>query len=131
VNDGVRRPLGSLRGRAALGGLRRPAAQVLEDALTDLRINPGDEVRWINQRSMPVTVEFLGAALDAVTCARGFGERGLTNPLGRLWEETTIEPNDGAGLCFTTVGTVIYNARMEPAVAGGETIESGTIRIGQ
>jgi hypothetical protein len=29
------------------------------------------------------------------------------------------------------VGTVTYNARMESAVAGGQTIESGTIRIGQ
>lgn len=54
----------------------------------------------------------------------------LRRPLEELLD-VCIEPNDSAGLCFTTVGTVIYNARVEPAVAGGETIESGTIRIGQ
>jgi hypothetical protein len=30
-----------------------------------------------------------------------------------------------------TVGMVTYNARMDSAVAGGQTIESGTIRVGQ
>ena len=96
---------------------------------TDLLVLPGDEVRWVNQRSLPVTVEFLGDALSAISCENGFSTRGLANMRGRLQESTTIEADHTASLCFTSAGTVTYNARMESAVAGGETIESGTVRI--
>jgi plastocyanin len=92
----------------------------------DLRVQPGDEIRWVNQRSMPVTVEFLGNALDDVTCQSGF-----SNLLRRQQESATIRPNESASLCFGRVGTVTYNARMGSPVAGGQMIESGTIRIGQ
>src|SRR4030095_10086056 len=51
----------------------------------NLRVQPDDEVRWVNQRSMPVTVEFLGDALDDVTCQRGFD-----NLTGRQQEMATI-----------------------------------------
>jgi len=92
----------------------------------NLRVQPGDEVRWVNQRSTPVTVEFLGDALAEVTCQTGF-----SSLLRRQQEAATVEPNESASLCFGRVGTVTYNARMESAVAGGQTIESGTIRVGQ
>ncbi|MEX2469265.1 MAG: hypothetical protein WD396_05870 [Pseudohongiellaceae bacterium] len=81
---------------------------------------------WVNQRNTPVTVEFLSDALDEVSCARGFN-----NLLGRLQESTTINPNESASLCLTEVGVVTYNARMESAVAGGQVIQSGTIRVGR
>ena len=92
----------------------------------NLRVQPGDEIRWVNQRSMAVTVEFLGNALDDVTCQSGF-----SNLLRRQQESATIRPNESASLCFGRVGTVTYNARMGSPVAGGQMIESGTIRIGQ
>jgi plastocyanin len=92
----------------------------------NLRVQPGDEIRWVNQRSTPVTVEFLGEALDDVTCQSGF-----SSLLRRQQESTTIQPNESASLCFGKVGTVTYNARMESPVAGGQMIESGTIHIGQ
>jgi plastocyanin len=92
----------------------------------NLRVQRGDEVRWINQRSTSVTVEFLGDALADVTCQTGF-----SNLLRRQQETATIKPNESASLCFGTVGTLTYNARMESPVAGGQTIESGTIRVGQ
>lgn len=95
-------------------------------APTNLRVQPGDEVRWVNQRSLAVTIEFLGDALDDVTCSKGF-----SNFIGRQQEEATIKPNESVSLCFATVGTVTYNARMDSALAGGQTIESGTIRIVQ
>lgn len=91
-----------------------------------LRVQPGDEIRWVNHRSTPVTVEFLGEALDDVTCQSGF-----SSLLRRQQESTTIKPNESASLCFGKVGTVTYNARMESSVAGGQLIESGTIHIGQ
>ncbi|HET6628812.1 MAG TPA: hypothetical protein VFG91_03460 [Woeseiaceae bacterium] len=99
-----------------------------EEGMTpsNLRVQLGDEVRWVNQRSTPVTVEFLGDALADVSCQRGF-----SNLLRRQQETATIEPNESASLCFGRVGTVTYNARMESPVAGGKTIESGTIRVSQ
>ena len=93
---------------------------------SNLRVQPGDEVRWVNQRSTAVTVEFLGEALDDVTCQTGF-----SSLLRRQQETATINPNESASLCFGKVGTVTYNARMESPVAGGQMIESGTIRVGQ
>lgn len=93
---------------------------------TSLWVQPGDEVRWVNKRSTPVTVEFLGDALADVTCQSGF-----SSLLRRQQETATIEPNQSASLCFGKPGTVTYNARMESPVAGGQTIESGTIRVGQ
>ena len=92
----------------------------------NLRVQPDDEVRWVNQRSMPVTVEFLGDALDDVTCQRGFD-----NLIGRQQEVATIQPNESVSLCFGNPGTVTYNTRMDSAVAGGQMIESGTIHVGQ
>ena len=96
----------------------------------NLRVDSGDEIRWVNQRTMPVTVEFLAGALDTVSCEEGFSKRGLTNIRGKLQESTTIPPNEHASLCFTANGTIAYNARMESAVAGGQNIESGTVRVG-
>ena len=93
---------------------------------SNLRVQPGDEVRWVNQRSTPVTVEFLGDALEDVTCQTGF-----SSLLRRQQETATISPNESASLCFGKIGTVTYNARMESPVAGGQMIESGRIRIGQ
>src|SRR5690606_39666873 len=45
---------------------------------TNLRVQPGDEVRWVNQRSTAVTVELLGDALADVTCQTGFSDRKST-----------------------------------------------------
>jgi hypothetical protein len=56
---------------------------------------------------------------------------GFSSFLRRQQETATIEPNETASLCFSKTGTVTYNARMDSPVAGGQVIESGTIRIGQ
>jgi plastocyanin len=98
---------------------------------TTLLVRPGDEIRWVNQRSTAVTVEFLEGAFDNLSCASGFSRRTLQNLRGRLQESATIRPNDSASLCFAGTGTISYNARMDSPVAGGQTIESGTIRVGQ
>jgi plastocyanin len=97
----------------------------------NLSVQAGDEIRWVNQRNLPVTVEFLEGALADVSCEEGFSQRALSNLRGRRQESTTIEPNESASLCFTTLGTVSYNARMDSALAGGQSIESGSIRVGQ
>ena len=93
---------------------------------TNLRVRVGDEVRWVNQRSTSVEVQFLGSALDDVVCQSGF-----SSLLRRQQESAEIRPNQTASLCFGKTGTVTYNARMESPVAGGQSIESGTIRVSQ
>ncbi len=93
---------------------------------TNLRVQVGDEVRWVNQRSTAVQVQFLGSALDDVVCQSGF-----SSLLRRQQESAEIKPNQTASLCFGKAGTVTYNARMESPVAGGQSIESGTIRVSQ
>jgi plastocyanin len=92
----------------------------------ELWVRPGDEIRWVNKRSTPVTVEFLEDALDNVTCQSGF-----SNLLRRQQEAATIKPNESASLCFGKVGTVSYNARLDSPVAGGQMIESGRIHVRQ
>jgi plastocyanin len=62
-----------------------------------LQIQPGDEVRWVNQRTTTVTVEFIGDALNDVTCQRGFD-----NFIGRQQEVATIAPNQSVSLCSGT-----------------------------
>jgi hypothetical protein len=123
-------------GCASVAATTRPGSLQevrLADSLTPLnvRVQPGDELRWINERSTPVTIEFLEGALEDVSCERGFSARSLRNLRGQLREVATIEPSESASLCFTNVETVRYNARMESAVAGGQLIESGTIRVGR
>jgi plastocyanin len=97
----------------------------------NLTVRQGDEVRWVNKRSLPVTVEFLEGALGDVSCEEGFSQRALRNLRARRQDSTTIQPNASASLCFTAIGLVPYNVRMESALAGGQTIESGTVRVGQ
>ena len=98
---------------------------------SDVRVASGDEVRWINERGMPVTIEFLEGALNDVSCERGFSKRTFSNVMGQRREVATIEPHESASLCFSSAGTVSYNARMESPVAGGQVIDAGTIRVGQ
>jgi len=92
----------------------------------NVRAQIGDEVRWVNQRSTPVQIQFLDNALDDVVCQVGF-----SSVLRRQQESATIRPNESVSLCFGRNATIIYNARLDSPVAGGQTIESGTIRVGR
>ena len=124
-------------GCAALAGTSNIASSSRTGAIHDvrfeermtpvnLRVQAGDEVRWVNQRSTSVEVQFLGEALNDVVCQSGF-----SNLLRRQQESATIRPNESASLCFGRAGTVTYNARMDSPVAGGQAIESGTILVAQ
>lgn len=98
---------------------------------TDVQVESGEEIRWINERSTAVTIEFLEGALEDVSCERGFSKRTFSNVMGQRREVATIKPHGSASLCFTAAGTVTYNARMESPVAGGQAIDQGTIRVGR
>lgn len=90
----------------------------------NLRVQVGDEVRWVNHRTTDVRLEFLDGALDDVVCQSGFSSR-----LRRLQESATIKPNQSVSLCFGQVDTIRYNARVESPVSGGQMIESGVLRV--
>jgi plastocyanin len=91
----------------------------------DLVAQIGDEVRWVNHRSGPVRIHFLGGALNHVSCAKGF-----TNFLGMKKESATIKADESSSLCFAQPGFVSYNVRMTDMVPGGERLEFGTIHVG-
>ena len=91
----------------------------------NVRVNVGDEVRWVNHRSMPVYLELVGNVYDTLSCERGF-----SNFLGMKSESVKIKPDKSVSACFSNVGLTKYNLRMESAVPGGKEITSGTVQVG-
>lgn len=91
----------------------------------DLIVNPGDEVRWINSRTLPVRVDLVNVKSDDVSCERGF-----SNFFSSMGESATIKPNETVSACFTKPGVVNYNLRMDSALPGGQVVVPGVIRIG-
>jgi plastocyanin len=93
---------------------------------TTLTVKIGDEVRWVNHRSDDIRIDFLGDALDDVSCQRGF-----SNWVGMKKESATVGPNKSASLCFEKAAVVTYNVRMDSALPGGKQIARGEIRVGK
>jgi plastocyanin len=91
----------------------------------DLVVNPGDEVRWVNARNLPIRVDLIGIHHADLSCVHNF-----SNMFRTFRESTTIKPNQSAGLCFVNAGVVNFNIPMESALPGGEKIVSGVVRIG-
>lgn len=91
----------------------------------DLIINAGDEVRWVNARSLPLRVDLVGVKHEDLSCERGF-----SNIVGTVQETATVKPNESASACFTKAGVINYNLRMESPLPGGEKIASGVVRVG-
>lgn len=91
----------------------------------DLVVNPGDEVRWVNSRTLPLRVDLVNVNSEDVSCQRGF-----SNLFGMYRESATIQPNDSGSACFSKAGVVNYNLRMDSALPGGRKIVPGIIRIG-
>lgn len=91
----------------------------------DLIVNPGDEVRWVNSRTLPIRVDLVNVKSDDLSCERGF-----SNIFGAVRESATIKPNETASACFSKSGVVNYNLRMDSALPGGRAIVPGIVRIG-
>lgn len=91
----------------------------------DLIVNPGDEVRWVNARTLPLRVDLVNVKSDELSCERRF-----SNIFGVFQESATIEPNGTASACFVKAGVVSYNLRMDSALPGGKVVVPGIIRIG-
>lgn len=99
----------------------------IEDSVSpdNLLVQPGDEIRWINLRKLPVTVDIPTLNTDDLACNRGF-----TNFVGMLKETAGLGPNETASLCFKKPAVVNYNVRSETALAGGKLILPGVVKVG-
>jgi plastocyanin len=89
-------------------------------APTELRVNVGDEVRFINDRTLRVRVILIDAG-KSLACSKGFN--------GHIDQEADIEPGQYASFCFNKLGTVKYMAREQTAVTGGEQVLSAQIQV--
>ena len=99
----------------------------IEDSISpdNLLVQPGDEVRWINLRKLPVTVDIPTLKSEDLACSRGF-----TNVFGVLKETAELGPNETASLCFKKPAVVNYNVRSQTALAGGKLILPGVVKVG-
>ena len=89
-------------------------------APTDLRVNVGDEIRFINERSNPVRVILIEAG-KSIACTKGFN--------GHIDQEARIKPGQYASFCFNKTGPVRYMAREQTSVTGGEQVLSAQIQV--
>ncbi len=97
-----------------------------EENLTpaDLTVRVGDEVRWVNHRTLPVRIDIPGLNKDMLSCERDF-----SNFMGMVGETTELSAGKSVSLCFSKGMVISYNARMKSAVPGGMVIQPGTIRV--
>ena len=90
----------------------------------DLTVRVGDEIRFVNHRTLPVLIDIPGLNADMLSCDRGF-----TGMMGGVTELKELDPSKSASLCFSKPIAISYNARMRSADPGGMKIEPGTIRV--
>jgi hypothetical protein len=90
-------------------------------APTELRVNVGDEVRFINDKTQPIRIILIEAG-KSIACSKGFN--------GTIDQEADIRPGQYASFCFNKTGAVKYMAREQTAVTGGEQVLSAQILIG-
>ena len=90
-----------------------------------ITVAAGDEVRWINQRTGDVRIEFIDSIANQISCTRGF------HVVAGLGHDNTaaLNPDETASLCFSQVGTKRYIVRMESTKPGGEQSLNGTVEI--
>ncbi|MFO0775414.1 MAG: hypothetical protein U0172_12190 [Nitrospiraceae bacterium] len=93
-------------------------------APTEIVVQTGDEIRWVNVRKQEVSIEIPNLKSGDLACERGF-----SGWMGGVREDVELEPNQTASLCFKKPGSFPYNVRAETAVSGGKKILPGTIRI--
>lgn len=91
-----------------------------EVAPAELKVNVGDEVRFINDRTQPVRLILIEAG-KSIACNRGF--------TGMIDQEADIAPGGYASFCFDKAGLVKYMVRSQAAVPGGEQVLSAQIQV--
>jgi hypothetical protein len=93
-------------------------------SLAELSVAAGDEVRWTNRRRAPISIVFLEPVHSKISCRNNF------SGFFTGGNETTLEPNESASLCFREQTYSSYIIRMNSAVPGEAVNVSGAIRVG-
>jgi plastocyanin len=91
----------------------------------EITVQIGDEIRWVNHRTLPAHIDMPGLTKESLNCETGF-----SNMFGSVREYAEIPPGKSVHLCFARGGAFNYNMRMEAAVPGGKLVEPGVIRVG-
>jgi plastocyanin len=89
-----------------------------------LSVRPGDEVRWVNHRKLPVRVEVPSVTTDDLSCQRGF-----TNWMGSYRDVAILKPNETAALCFKKPVVINYIVRAETSLGGGMQVLPGKVSV--
>lgn len=93
-----------------------------------LTVNPGDEIRWTNQRQGAARVIFVDPVMDTLSCERNFGS--FMKMTDRRQYTANLNSNDSASVCFSSGAQVRYVVRAASAEdPGGEVNIPGTIRV--
>jgi plastocyanin len=91
----------------------------------EIAVNTGDEVRWINKRTLPVRVVFLDPVSDKrLSCKNNVG--GWLTPS----DTAQLGKNETASACFRDPGYFRYIVRMESALTTGDINVQGVIKVG-
>jgi len=96
--------------------------KILSDPKLTVKVN--DEIRWINYRTEPVTIEFVPDPKISFSCEKGF-----SGMLSKAKMSARIKAGEFVSLCFSESGEFKYNVRMTAVVIGGETIAPGVIVV--
>ena len=92
---------------------------------SEIAVNTGDEVRWVNKRTQPVRVIFLDAVSDKqLSCKNNVG--GWMTPS----DTAQLGKNETASVCFRDPGYFRYIVRMESAKTTGDINVQGVIKVG-
>lgn len=91
---------------------------------TNIRVHPGDEIRWVNLRKDRVQIDIPKLGDKNLACKRGF-----SNWLGATKETVRLEPNETVSLCFGEPSLVEYIVRVDSALRGGKQILQGSVNI--
>lgn len=77
---------------------------VIDDGVSDneVRVQVGEEVRWVNVQSTPVSIVFNGLQHGEVSCEHGFSNSTNSHIAA------VILPDHNASLCFSAVGRQTY-----------------------
>lgn len=69
----------------------------------DLTVRVGDEIRWVNHRTLPVLIDIPGLNAEMLSCDRGF-----SNMFGTARELTELDPSKSVSLCFSKPIVISY-----------------------
>ena len=94
-------------------------------AAQEIAVNPGDEIRWSNERTGFVQIVFSAPLLNnQLSCKNNIG--GILTPS----DTARLAPNETASVCFRNAGFFRYTVRTETGLTFGQISVPGLITVG-